>query len=147
VTSMSSHVADLVAFGLDQAWSRTADVPSHDGAVHRWHLLDRPATRHDAPVVLCLHGNPTWSFVWSRVLQELSPDFRVIAPDHLSMGFSDRVSSRVYRDRVADIADLLDALRIDSAVKHGYRYSERTPRSMADTTKCIFWNSFACHSI
>ena len=113
---MSSHVADLVAFGLDPSWSRTADVPSHDGAVHRWHLLDRPATRKDAPVVLCLHGNPTWSFVWSRVLQELSPDFRVIAPDHLSMGFSDRVSPRVYRDRVADIADLLDALGIDSPV-------------------------------
>lgn len=112
----SSRVADFATFGLDPVWSRNVDVPSHDGATHRWHLLDRPATRQDAPVVLCLHGNPTWSFVWSRLLQELSSDFRVIAPDHLSMGFSDRVSPRVYRERVGDVVDLLDALGVKTPV-------------------------------
>ena len=91
-------------------------MPSHDGATHQWHLLDRPGTNQDAPVVLCLHGNPTWSFLWSRLLNELNSDFRVIAPDHLSMGFSEQVPTRTYRDRVADINDLVNSLNIDAPI-------------------------------
>ncbi len=103
-------------FGLDPSWSRTIDVPSHDGATHRWHLLDRPGTKKDTPVVLCLHGNPTWSFLWSRLFNELNSDFRIIAPDHLSMGLSERVSTRMYRDRVADINDVVTALNITAPI-------------------------------
>ena len=111
-----SLVADFAAFGLDPTWSRTIDVPSHDGVTHQWHLLDRPGTKTDAPVVLCLHGNPTWSFLWSRLLNELNSDFRVVAPDHLSMGLSEIVSTRTYRDRVADISDLVTALNITAPI-------------------------------
>jgi len=109
-------VADFATFGLDPSWSRLIDVPSHDGATHQWHLLDRPGTKKDAPVVLCLHGNPTWSFLWSRLLNELNSDFRVIAPDHLSMGFSEQVPTRAYRDRVADINDLVNSLDITAPI-------------------------------
>lgn len=105
-------VADLATFGLDPSWSHTLDVPSHDGATHRWHLLDRRGAKQNAPVVLCLHGNPTWSFLWSRLFNELNSDFRIIAPDHLSMGLSERVPTRSYRDRVADIHDVVTALNI-----------------------------------
>jgi acyl-coenzyme A synthetase/AMP-(fatty) acid ligase/pimeloyl-ACP methyl ester carboxylesterase len=94
------------------SWSRTIDVPSHDGGSHRWHLLDRPGTDPTAPVVVCLHGNPTWSYLWSRLLTELDPSCRVVAPDHLSMGYSEAVGPRRYRDRVTDVLDLLDALDI-----------------------------------
>ena len=111
-----SLVADFATFGLDPTWSRIIDVPSHDGETHQWHLLDRPGTKQDAPIVLCLHGNPTWSFLWSRLFNELSSDFRVIAPDHLSMGFSERVSTRRYRDRVADINDLVNALNLTEPI-------------------------------
>jgi acyl-CoA synthetase (AMP-forming)/AMP-acid ligase II/pimeloyl-ACP methyl ester carboxylesterase len=109
-------VADFATFGIDPSWSRTVNVPSHDGATHQWHLLDRPGINQDAPVVLCLHGNPTWSFLWSRLLNELNSDFRVIAPDHLSMGFSEQVSTRTYRDRVSDINDLVNALNITAPI-------------------------------
>jgi acyl-coenzyme A synthetase/AMP-(fatty) acid ligase/pimeloyl-ACP methyl ester carboxylesterase len=109
-------VADFATFGIDPTWSRTIDVPSHDGAIYRWHLLDRPGTKQDVPVVLCLHGNPTWSFLWSRLLNELNSDFRVIAPDHLSMGLSEQVPTRKYSDRVADINDLVIALNITSPI-------------------------------
>ena len=109
-------VADLATFGIDPLWSRTVNVPSHDGTTHQWHLLDRPGTNRDAPVVLCLHGNPTWSFLWSRLLNELSSDFRVIAPDHLSMGFSEQVPTRTYRDRVSDINDLVNSLNITAPI-------------------------------
>lgn len=102
---------DLEAYGLDPSWSRFVDVPGSSGT-HRWHLLDRAAaTASSEPVtVLCLHGNPTWSFLWSRLLRELDPAYRVIAPDHLGMGWSDRVGPRNYRQRVDDVLDLVAAL-------------------------------------
>lgn len=111
--------ADLAAFGLDPSWSRMVQVPGHDGATHRWHVLDRPAEGAEgvaAATVVCLHGNPTWSFLWSRLLHELHPAYRVIAPDQLSMGWSDRVGARRYVDRVADVHDLLAALGVAGPV-------------------------------
>ena len=107
---------DMAVHGLNTAWSRNVNVHSHDGATHRWHVLDRPGTDVDAHVVLCLHGNPTWSFLWSRLLDELDPRHRVIAPDQLSMGWSERISTRTYRERVQDVTDLLDAMDINEPV-------------------------------
>jgi cis-3-alkyl-4-acyloxetan-2-one decarboxylase len=42
------------------------------------------------PVVVLLHGNPTWSFYYRELAQTLSHNHRVIVPDHLGMGLSDR---------------------------------------------------------
>ena len=112
--------AALEAWGLNPTWSRLIDVPSHDGATHQWHLLDRPGVASDdrphGVTVLCLHGNPTWSYLWSRLLAELGPEHRVIAPDHLSMGWSARVGPRSYRDRVLDIDDLVRTLDVRGPV-------------------------------
>jgi pimeloyl-ACP methyl ester carboxylesterase len=41
------------------------------------------------PVVL-LHGIPTWSYLYVDVIPRLSPHCRVIAPDLLGHGWSDR---------------------------------------------------------
>jgi haloalkane dehalogenase len=41
------------------------------------------------PVVL-LHGIPTWSFLYNEVIPPLAERFRVIAPDFLGHGYSDR---------------------------------------------------------
>ncbi len=102
---------DFEAYGLDPTWSRFVDVAGNTGT-HRWHVLDRaPVQPADHSVtVVCLHGNPTWSYLWSRLLRELDPSLRVVAPDHLGMGWSDRVGPRSYRQRVDDVLDLLDAL-------------------------------------
>lgn len=116
VNTAGPSAVDVAVYGLNTAWSRNVDVPSHDGSTHRWHILDRPGTDIDARTVLCLHGNPTWSFLWSRVLDELDDGHRVIAPDHLSMGWSERISARSFRERVQDIADLLDALNVHEPV-------------------------------
>jgi acyl-coenzyme A synthetase/AMP-(fatty) acid ligase/pimeloyl-ACP methyl ester carboxylesterase len=114
---MSAPSAQLLGeIGLDPSWSHTIDVPSHDEQIHRWHYLDRPGLDNDAPTVLCLHGNPTWSYLWSRLLNELNEKFRIVAPDHLSMGFSDQIGPRRYRDRVADINDFVNALGISGPI-------------------------------
>ena len=45
----------------------------------------------DAPALLFLHGNPTWSYLWRRPLAELSRDgHRCVAYDHMGFGRSEK---------------------------------------------------------
>lgn len=52
------------------------------------HLIDHGEPRN-RPVLL-QHGNPTWSFLWRRVIARLS-GYRAVAPDLLGFGLSDRL--------------------------------------------------------
>ena len=58
--------------GLDRAWSRVVVAPDAEGMPRHWHLLDtgpQVQERGGAAVVgtlLCVHGNPTWSYLWRR---------------------------------------------------------------------------------
>ncbi|PCJ82559.1 MAG: alpha/beta hydrolase [Bacteroidetes bacterium] len=40
------------------------------------------------PILLMLHGNPTWSFLYRKMIAALKEDFRVIAPDYPGFGLS-----------------------------------------------------------
>lgn len=45
----------------------------------------------EGPAVVLLHGNPTWSFLWRKVIARLLPEgIRVIAPDLFGLGLSDK---------------------------------------------------------
>ena len=65
------------------------------------------------PVVM-LHGNPTWSFFYRRLVPALSDRCRVIVPDHIGCGLSAKPDDAHYRytleQRVADLGALLDHL-------------------------------------
>jgi len=63
----------------------------------------------DASPILCVHGNPTWSFYWRRVARELGGDRRVIAPDHIGCGLSHKPANWSYRlaDHVANLEELV----------------------------------------
>ncbi|HVP75127.1 MAG TPA: haloalkane dehalogenase [Gaiellaceae bacterium] len=72
---------------------RFADLPDYPFAPHwldfeglRLHYLDEGA----GDPVLLLHGEPTWSFLWRRVIPQLAARARVIAPDLLGFGRSDK---------------------------------------------------------
>lgn len=56
-------------------------------AGHRLHFLDH-GPRGARPILL-LHGNPTWSFLWRKVMRRL-PEHRCIAPDLVGLGLSDK---------------------------------------------------------
>lgn len=63
----------------------------------------------DGLPVLLLHGNPTWSFLWRDLIVRLAArGRRVIAPDHVGMGLSER-PGRFLRlaDRIADTEALV----------------------------------------
>ena len=44
----------------------------------------------EGPAVLLVHGTPTWSFLYRRLIDDLRQDHRVIAPDLLGFGLSDK---------------------------------------------------------
>jgi len=66
------------------------------------------------PVVF-LHGNPTWSFMYRKMILGLRSRCRCIAPDHLGCGFSDKPRDFPYllRNHIANLESLLDQLNIE----------------------------------
>lgn len=73
------------------------------------HYVDE-GPRQDSAVV-CVHGNPTWSFAWRHLIAELRPTQRVIALDHLGMGLSSRPARPVRLDEhIANLVALVDHL-------------------------------------
>ena len=80
------------------------------GAGHRMHYVDEG---QGDPVVM-VHGNPTWSFYFRELIEALKSDHRVIAPDHIGMGRSDKPNDSDYdytlRSRVADLGTLVEVL-------------------------------------
>jgi haloalkane dehalogenase len=47
--------------------------------------------------LLCVHGNPTWSFAWRNLIKDLSRHYRLLAVDHIGCGFSDKPQEYEYR--------------------------------------------------
>ncbi len=102
--------------GLDSAWSHLLTVPDSSGGEHRWHVLDN-GVRDPIGTLLCVHGNPTWSYLWRSLLAQAPPGWRVVAPDHLGMGYSERLNApRRLAQRVTDLSDLTEALGIRGPV-------------------------------
>jgi haloalkane dehalogenase len=64
------------------------------------------------PVVLMVHGIPTWSFLYRHVIRGLAPRYRCVAPDHLGFGLSDKPPGAAYRpaDHAARLAELIRRL-------------------------------------
>ena len=77
----------------------------------RIHYVD---TGGAGPVVVLMHGNPSWSFLWRDLIKSLSAKgFRCIAPDHLGMGLSDKPAKYLgLADRIRHVETLVDTLGV-----------------------------------
>ena len=75
---------DLPAAGTIE----TAGKTSHEAETVALHFLDEGP--RDAPPLLLVHGNPTWSFAWRNLIKGLAGDFRCVAVDHIGCGRSDK---------------------------------------------------------
>jgi len=119
--------------GLDPAWSRLVTAVDADGVERTWHVLDTevaPSGSGDelAPsgsggelaaggTVLCVHGNPTWSYAFREVLAAPPAGWRVVAVDHLDMGYSERTGThRPLARRIDDLGRLTAALGLTGPV-------------------------------
>lgn len=98
---------------------RFANLPGYPFAPHyvqldglRMHYVDEGT----GEVVLCLHGEPSWSYLYRKMIPPLAQRHRVVAPDFIGFGRSDKLtepdeySFQMHRDTLVGLLDAL-ALR------------------------------------
>lgn len=99
---------------------------------------------------LLLHGNPTWSFLYREFIRRLSPNYRVIAPDHVGFGRSDKPRDpRWYTlDRhIGNLGKVLDELQAERVVPViqdwggpiGMGWAERHPQKVKGVVVLNTW--------
>ncbi len=73
-----------------------------------YHYLDEGA----GEPLLMVHGNPTWSFYWRRLVQAFSPRYRCVVPDHIGCGLSSKPQHYNYTlaQHVANLSRLIEKL-------------------------------------
>lgn len=112
----------------------------HDLQGLKYHYLDEG----QGETVVMVHGNPTWSFYYRNLVLALRADYRVIVPDHIGCGLSDKPVDSGYsftlQQRVDDLESLLEALGLRekiTLVLHdwggmiGMAYASRHPERIA----------------
>lgn len=116
----------------------------------RLHYLDEGSGE---PVV-AVHGNPTWSFYYRDLVRELRDDYRVIVPDHMGCGLSDKPGDDAYdytlSRRIGDFSRLMDDLGLDDVnlVVHdwggiiGLGWAVRNPERVK---RLVIFNTAAFH--
>ena len=98
------------------------DIDDTDGGTLRVHYLDEgPA---DGPVVLAMHGEPSWSYLYRKMIPQLvEAGLRVIAPDLVGFGKSDKPTEQTdytYARHVAWMqAAIIDHLDLTGATFFG----------------------------
>ena len=90
------------------------DIADDDLGTLRMHYLDEGPG--DGPPVLLLHGEPTWSYLYRKMIPTLAErGCRVLAPDFIGFGKSDKPTDRsayTYRRHVEWMKQFLDALSL-----------------------------------
>ncbi|MBI4597672.1 MAG: alpha/beta fold hydrolase [Candidatus Omnitrophica bacterium] len=92
------------------------------------------------PLVM-LHGNPTWSFYYRHLITAFRDRYRVIVPDHIGMGLSDKPQHYPYRlaQHIANLELLIEHLHLKriTLVMHdwggmiGMGYAVRHPQTVS----------------
>ncbi len=93
--------AQLASWGLDPSWSRRVTIDGADGRPVDWHVLDTGPGPEGTMV--CVHGNPSWGYVWRELLCTSAPRWRVVAVDQTGMGWSERGRPRRLAQRVEEL--------------------------------------------
>ena len=90
---------------------RYLEIDDADLGPLRIHYVDEGP--RDGPVVVCLHGEPTWSYLYRKMIPVFTAaGFRALAPDLVGFGRSDKPSERSnfsYRKHVQWMADWIEA--------------------------------------
>ena len=96
----------------DETFNGTFPYPAKftDAAGFPMHYIDEGP--QDRQVVLCLHGEPTWGYLFRHLVTALNGTYRVVVPDHMGFGKSATPQGRTYwlQDHVANLERLVLAL-------------------------------------
>ena len=78
----------------------------------RMHYVDEGP--RDAPLVLMLHGEPTWSYLYRKIIPRVTAaGYRAVAPDFIGFGRSDKPTDRLsytYQNHVDWMREFVDRL-------------------------------------
>ncbi len=82
---------------------------------YRYHFVDEGSG--EQPIV-CVHGNPTWSFYYRRIVSEFRNSQRVLAVDHIGCGLSDKPQRYPYtlQQHTQNLIQWLDHLDLEQVV-------------------------------
>ncbi len=121
----------------------------------RLHYLHEDQNNESAETVVMIHGNPSWSFFYRKLVIALRNNYRCIVPDHIGMGLSDKPDDKTYdftlNQRADDLESLLDHLNITNSITlvlHdwggmiGMAYATRYPERIK---RLIILNTSAFH--
>ena len=81
----------------------------------RMHYVDEGA---GGETILCLHGEPTWSYLYRKLIPPLAARYRVVAPDMVGFGKSDKYSDledysfQMHYDKLLSLIEALDLRQI-----------------------------------
>lgn len=108
VMSVEFSEAPSIPEWLEAEYAFNRRMATVDG--WKMHFVDEGEGR---PVLL-VHGNPTWSFLWRKVIQRIAPEgVRAIAPDLIGLGLSDKppyVGAHTLDFHISQLVKLVDAL-------------------------------------
>ena len=114
--------ADLPDYPFEPHWA-TLDATSDagDGATVRMHYVDEGP--RDGAVVVLLHGEPTWSYLYRTMIPPLvDAGYRVLAPDLIGFGKSDKPTSSAdytYLRHVEWVSGWMDLLGLQDITLFG----------------------------
>ncbi|MEO1061763.1 MAG: alpha/beta fold hydrolase [Actinomycetota bacterium] len=99
---------------LDETFDGTFPFAPHvfDGHGFAQHYVDEGP--RDGETIVCLHGEPTWGYLYRHMIGPLSRRHRVIVPDHMGFGKSETPQDRPYtlQTHVENLAALVDHLGV-----------------------------------
>ena len=131
-------IFSVIAFQAPEEWSvgevvRTPDhhfenlsdypfLPNYvDSLGYRIHYLDEGPK--DGQVILLMHGQPSWSYLYRHMIPELTnAGFRVIAPDNVGFGKSDKplkTSDHTYQMHIDVMSNFVEQLDLKGVTYFG----------------------------
>ena len=112
----------------------------------RQHYVDEG----EGEVVVCLHGEPTWGYLYRNMIDPLAEEFRVVVPDHMGFGKSETPQDRDYtlKSHTENLSRLIESLDLDNITfvmqdwggPIGTAYTVRNPERVS---RLVYMNTLA----
>ena len=112
----------------------------------RQHYVDEG----EGEVVVCLHGEPTWGYLYRNMIDPLAEEFRVVVPDHMGFGKSETPQDRDYtlKSHTENLSRLIESLDLDNITfvmqdwggPIGTAYTVRNPERVS---RIVYMNTLA----
>ena len=129
------------------------EIPgSCDAAAFHMHYVDEGP--RDAEPIVCLHGEPTWGYLYRNMIPPLALRNRVLVPDHMGFGKSETPQDRTYtlRTHVENLTNWIEALDLRDITFFGQDWggpiaTQFTVRNPDRVKRLFYGNSLAGYGV